>query len=84
MKQVFDTWVSPGVRLPTLHLIVKSWSVCIAGGQERGSIPEVAAECYEALVCPQRNLALNKISLCITQPLQNQVPHSRLSRVDKR
>lgn len=44
MKGVFDMWISPGLRLLTLHLIVKSWSVCIPGGQERGSVPKVAAD----------------------------------------
>lgn len=37
-------WISSGFRLLTLHLIVKSWSVCISGGQECGSAPQVAAD----------------------------------------
>jgi len=43
MKGVFDVWILPGLRLLALHLIVKSCSVCIPGGQERGSVPEVTA-----------------------------------------
>lgn len=41
---MFDEWISPGFRLLSLHLIVKSWIVCISGGQERGCAPEVAAD----------------------------------------
>lgn len=48
MKGVFDMWISSGLRLLTLHFIVKSWSVCIPGGQERESVLEVAADATDS------------------------------------
>lgn len=59
-------WISFKVRLLTWQSVVKSWSVCIPGGQEPGSVPRVACWCPGVLVCPQRNSALNKSNLCIT------------------
>lgn len=83
MRGMFDMWISPGLRLLTLHLIVKSWGVCIPGGQECASVHEVAADASKRWCALKRNLALKKNSLCITHPLQNQVPHSQLSGTDE-
>lgn len=60
MKRVFDIWISPGFRLPTLYLIVKSWIVCIPGGQERGSIPKVDADAVKRWCVPSKEFSFKQ------------------------
>lgn len=57
MKLGFDMWISFRIRLLTLHSVVKSWRVCIPGGQEAGSVPKVAVDALECW-CALRGIQL--------------------------
>lgn len=57
MKLGFDMWISFKIRLLALHSVVQSWSVCIPGGQEPGSVPRVALDALEGW-CALRGIQL--------------------------